>query len=82
MHHSSERRAQLVQTGSFHVDGVDGCVGVVGTGINTPMNKKEAAEYLDLSTRAIERAVARGKLSVKYKKDKHGHVALFKSLLP
>lgn len=41
------------------------------------MNKREVAEYLDLSTRAVERAVARGKLSVGYKKDKHGHVALF-----
>ena len=41
------------------------------------MNKREAAEFLDLSTRAIERAVTRGKLSVRYKKDKHGHVALF-----
>ena len=41
------------------------------------MNKREAADFLDLSTRAIERAVARGKLSVRYKKDKHGHVALF-----
>jgi excisionase family DNA binding protein len=41
------------------------------------MNKKEAAEFLNLSTRAVERAVARGKLGVRYKKDKHGHVALF-----
>jgi hypothetical protein len=41
------------------------------------MNKREAAEFLNLSTRAVERAVARGKLGVRYKKDKHGHVALF-----
>ena len=42
------------------------------------MNKREVADYLNLSTRAVERAVARGKLSVRYKKDKHGHIALFK----
>ena len=43
------------------------------------MNKKEAAEFLNLSPRAVERAVAKGKLGVRYKKDKHGHVALFNS---
>jgi excisionase family DNA binding protein len=42
------------------------------------MNKREAAEYLNLSTRAVERAVARGKLGVRYKRDKRGYVALFK----
>jgi helix-turn-helix protein len=41
------------------------------------MNKREAAEFLNLSTRAVERAVARGKLGVRYKKNKHGYVALF-----
>ena len=41
------------------------------------MNKKEAAEFLNLSTRAVERAVSRGKLGVRYEKHKHGHVALF-----
>lgn len=41
------------------------------------MNKKEAAAYLNLSTRAVERAVTQGKLSVRYKKDKHGNIALF-----
>ncbi|MGH9882265.1 MAG: helix-turn-helix domain-containing protein [Pyrinomonadaceae bacterium] len=41
------------------------------------MNKREVANYLNLSTRAVERAVARGKLSIRYKKDKHGHIALF-----
>ncbi len=30
------------------------------------MNKKEAAEYLGVSTRAIERYTKQGKLSVKY----------------
>ena len=42
-----------------------------------PMNKKEAAAYLGLSTRAVERAVARGKLSPRYQKDRRGHVAVF-----
>lgn len=41
------------------------------------MNKRETAEYLNLSTRAVERAVARGRLSVRYKKDRHGNIALF-----
>ena len=41
------------------------------------MNKRETAAYLGLSTRSIERAVARGKLSVRYKKDRHGNIALF-----
>ncbi len=41
------------------------------------MNKKEAAEYLGLSTRAVERAVTRGKLRVQYKKHKRGHLAIF-----
>jgi hypothetical protein len=41
------------------------------------MNKKEAAQYLNLSTRAVERAVARGKLRVRYSKEKHGNMAIF-----
>jgi excisionase family DNA binding protein len=41
------------------------------------VNKKEVAEYLNLSTRAVERAVERGKLSVQYRKDRYGNAAVF-----
>lgn len=41
------------------------------------MNKKEAAQYLNLSTRALERAVERGKVHVTYKKDRYGRVAVY-----
>ena len=41
------------------------------------MRKKEVAEYLNLSTRAVERAVERGRLSVQYRKDRHGNAAVF-----
>lgn len=41
------------------------------------MNKREAAQYLSLSTRAVERAVARGKLTVQYSKGRYGHEAVF-----
>jgi excisionase family DNA binding protein len=36
------------------------------------MNKKEAAEFLGVSTRAIERYAAKGKISVSYSKNKTG----------
>jgi excisionase family DNA binding protein len=39
--------------------------------------KKEAADFLNLSIRAVERAVSKGKLGVQYEKGKHGNVALF-----
>src|SRR5438552_3844474 len=41
------------------------------------MNKRQAAEALGLSTRAVERAVERGKLSVRYERGKRGHMAVF-----
>jgi len=42
------------------------------------MNKKQAAKFLRVSTRAIERYVAKGKLPVRYTKDKTGRqVAVF-----
>lgn len=41
------------------------------------MNKKEAAAYLGRSTRAVERAVAAGKLGVRYNKERHGYAAVF-----
>jgi predicted site-specific integrase-resolvase len=36
------------------------------------MNKKEAAEFLGVSTRAIERYAAKGKIGVAYSKNKTG----------
>src|SRR5437899_805749 len=42
------------------------------------MNKKQAAKFLRVSTRAIERYVAKNQLPVRYTKDKTGRkVALF-----
>ncbi len=41
------------------------------------MNKKEAAEYLSVSTRAIERYTQQGKISVKYEKGKTRPVAVY-----
>jgi excisionase family DNA binding protein len=41
------------------------------------MNKKEAANYLGVSTRAIERYTSQGKLSVKYEKGKTRPVAIY-----
>lgn len=43
------------------------------------MNKKEAAEYLGVSTRAIERYTQRGLLSVKYEGGKTRPVAVYDS---
>ncbi len=59
------------------VSGVSGVAVVSRVWHKPPMNKKEAAAYLGLSTRAVERAVARGKLSTRYRKDRRGHVAVF-----
>ena len=39
---------------------------------NSTMNKKEAADFLGVSTRAIERYAAKGKISVTYSKNKTG----------
>ena len=41
------------------------------------MNKKQAAEYLSVSERAIERYTAKGKLTVRYDKGKTGTVAIY-----
>ena len=41
------------------------------------MNKKEAANYLGVSTRAIERYTKQGKLSVKYEKGKTRPIAIY-----
>jgi excisionase family DNA binding protein len=40
-------------------------------------SKREAAELLGVSTRAVERAVRRGHLSVVYRQSKHGRKAWF-----
>ena len=49
---------------------------VVGGGMLT---KKEAAEYLGVSTRTLERYVKNGKLSVRYEDSQNGEIALFDS---
>lgn len=41
------------------------------------MNKKQAAEYLSVSERAIERYTAKGKLHVTYEKGKTGTIAIY-----
>jgi excisionase family DNA binding protein len=41
------------------------------------MNKKEAAEYLNVSTRAIERYTAQGKLTPTYEKGRTGPAPLY-----
>lgn len=41
------------------------------------MNKKQAAEYLGVSVRALERYVQQGKLSVRYEKGKTRPTANF-----
>ena len=41
------------------------------------LNKKEAAEYLEVSSRTLERYVKDGKLSVRYESSPSGEVALF-----
>lgn len=41
-------------------------------------SKREAAQMLGVSTRAIERAVRRGQLTVEYRDSKHGRKAWFR----
>jgi excisionase family DNA binding protein len=41
------------------------------------VNKKEAAEYLSVSERAIERYTAKGKLNVTYEKGRTGTIAIY-----
>lgn len=41
------------------------------------LSKKEAAEYLGVSTRSLERYVSDGRLSVRYEESANGEVALF-----
>jgi excisionase family DNA binding protein len=41
------------------------------------VNKKEAADYLEVSERAIERYTAKGKLNVTYEKGRTGTVAIY-----
>ena len=41
------------------------------------MNKKEAAEYLGVSPRTLERYVKDGKISVRYEASTNGEIALF-----
>lgn len=43
------------------------------------LTKKEAAEYLGVSTRTLERYVKNGKLSVRYEDSTNGEIALFDS---
>jgi excisionase family DNA binding protein len=40
-------------------------------------SKKQAAEFLGISTRAVERAVRRGHLVAQYRPSKHGRMAWF-----
>ena len=49
---------------------------VVGGGMLT---KKEAAEYLGVSTRTLERYVKNGRLGVRYEDSQNGEIALFDS---
>jgi len=44
------------------------------TAIGEPMNKIEAAEYLECSVRAVERYVSSGKLAARYERGKTGQV--------
>jgi excisionase family DNA binding protein len=41
------------------------------------MNKKQAAEYLGVSDRAVERYTSKGKLSVRYQKGQRGDEAVY-----
>lgn len=43
------------------------------------LTKKEAAEYLGVSTRSLERYVKNGKISVRYEDSPNGEIALFDS---
>ncbi len=42
-----------------------------------PMNKQQAAEFLGVTTRAVERYTSQGKLSVRYEKGKTRSVAVY-----
>ena len=46
-------------------------------GLIRPMNKKEAAAYLNVSTRAIERYTAQGKLTPTYEKGRTGSAPVY-----
>jgi predicted site-specific integrase-resolvase len=41
------------------------------------LGKKEAADYLGMSTRTLERYVNDGRLSVRYEESTNGQIALF-----
>ena len=41
------------------------------------MNRNEAAEYLGISTRTLQRQVKDGKISVRYELGSNGEVAIF-----
>ena len=41
------------------------------------IGKKEAAEYLGVTTRTLERHIQSGKLSVRYQPSSNGEIALF-----
>jgi hypothetical protein len=45
------------------------------------MNKKEAADYLGISTRALERYMSLQRISVRYEKGKTGDQAIFETSL-
>jgi excisionase family DNA binding protein len=46
-------------------------------GTTRPMNKKEAAAYLGISTRQLENYARRGRLSVRKEKGRTGDIAIF-----
>lgn len=74
----SERRGLYLQREGRHVRQSDSpnrrfCLsGCRAYGLIRAMNKKEAAEYLNVSTRAIERYTAQGKLTPTYEKGRTG----------
>ena len=41
------------------------------------LDKRQAAEYLEVTTRTLERHVKEGKLSVRYEQSQYGEIALF-----
>ena len=43
------------------------------------LDKRQAAEYLEVTTRTLERHVKEGKLSVRYENSQYGEVAMFDS---
>ena len=46
-------------------------------GGQTMLDKKQAAEYLGVTTRTLERHIQSGKLSVRYQPSPNGEIALF-----